>query len=90
MVTIHCPEKMPKQRQQKFIGRDRSPRVHITYEVPAAGTRILAELQFVIGVMADLSGDKRTDPPPVEERRYVEVDRAGFDEFLRNWGPNYI
>ena len=40
---------------QKFIRRNRAPRVHITYEDPYDAERLI-ELPFVMGVMADLSG----------------------------------
>jgi type VI secretion system protein ImpB len=44
---------------QGFIGRVRPPRVHITYEVEVGGALEVKEVPFVVGVLADLSGDPR-------------------------------
>lgn len=62
-----------------------SHRVQLTYEVD--GER--KELPFVLGVMSDLSGSRnREEPlPKLRDRRFVEVDRGNFDEFLKQQKP---
>jgi type VI secretion system protein ImpB len=65
---------------QKFIRRNRAPRVHITYEDPYDADR-LVELPFVMGVMADLSGnDPGVEKPKIEERKFLEFDMDNFDK----------
>ena len=41
---------------QKFIARNRAPRVQIEYDVEVYGSEKKVELPFVMGVLADLSG----------------------------------
>ena len=64
---------------QKFIRRNRAPRVHITYEDPYDAERLI-ELPFVMGVMSDLSGNNSAvEKPKVEERKFLEFDMDNFD-----------
>jgi type VI secretion system protein ImpB len=64
---------------QKFIRRNRAPRVHITYEDPYDAEK-LVELPFVMGVMADLSGNAPgADKPEVAERKFLDVDMDNFE-----------
>jgi type VI secretion system protein ImpB len=64
---------------QKFIRRNRAPRVHITYEDPYDAERLI-ELPFVMGVMSDLSGNNSTvEKPKVEERKFLEFDMDNFE-----------
>ena len=46
---------------QKFIQRNRAPRVQIEYDVELYGAEKKIQLPFVMGVLADLSG-KPEDP----------------------------
>lgn len=65
---------------QKFIGRNRAPRVHITYEDPYNAERQI-ELPFVMGVMADLSGNAPgVQKPEFAERNFLEIDMDNFDK----------
>jgi type VI secretion system protein ImpB len=65
---------------QKFIRRNRAPRVHITYEDPYDAER-LVELPFVMGVMADLSGNNPgVEKTKVDERKFLEFDMDNFDK----------
>jgi type VI secretion system protein ImpB len=65
---------------QKFISRNRKPRVHITYEDPYDAER-LVELPFVMGVMADLSGNASTvAKPEMNDRAFLDVDMDNFDK----------
>ena len=64
---------------QRFIRRNRAPRVHITYEDPYDAERLI-ELPFVMGVMSDLSGNNSSiEKPKVEERKFLEFDMDNFD-----------
>ena len=47
---------------QKFIARNRAPRVQIEYDVELYGSNKKMQIPFVMGVMADLSG-KPADKP---------------------------
>jgi len=69
-------------------GTPLSPR--ITYEVESGGTIEERELPFMIGVMADLSGDRDplVDLPPLKERTFIEIDRDNFDDVLRRAAPH--
>jgi len=65
---------------QKFIRRNRPPRVHITYEDPYDAERKI-ELPFVMGVMSDLSGnDPGVEKPEVADRNFVEFGMDDFDQ----------
>jgi len=64
---------------QKFIRRNRAPRVHITYEDPYDADR-LVELPFVMGVMSDLSGNNPgVEKPKVDERKFLDFDMDNFE-----------
>ena len=64
---------------QKFISRNRKPRVHITYEDPYDSEE-LVELPFVMGVMADLSGNaSAVEKPEMEDRKFLDTDMDNFD-----------
>ena len=65
---------------QKFISRNRKPRVHITYEDPYDAER-LVELPFVMGVMADLSGNNSAvEKPDMNDRSFLDFDMDNFDK----------
>ena len=64
---------------QKFIRRNRAPRVHITYEDPYDAERLI-ELPFVMGVLSDLSGNNSgVEKPKVDERKFLEFDMDNFE-----------
>ena len=78
---------MAKASSQKFIARNRAPRVQIEYEVEVYGSQKKIELPFVMGVMADLSG-KPADPlAPVADRKFLEIDIDNFDDRLKAAKP---
>lgn len=77
---------MAKESSQKFIGRNRPPRVHITYELETKGMPKV-ELPMVMGVMADLSGKPAEALPPVAERKFLEVDVDNFDDRMKGMKP---
>lgn len=72
---------------QKFIARNRAPRVQIEYDVEIYGSGKKVELPFVMGVMADLSGQPAEALPPVAERRFLDIDVDNFDERMKAIQP---
>ena len=80
---------MAKSSSQKFIARNRCPRVQIEYDVELYGAEKKIELPFVMGVMGDLSGKpaKGEELPPVEKRKFLEIDVDNFDARLKACKP---
>jgi type VI secretion system protein ImpB len=78
---------MPKASSQKFIARNRAPRVQIEYDVEIYGAEKKVELPFIMGVMADLSGKPADSLPPVDERKFLEIDVDNFDDRLKGTKP---
>src|SRR5258708_25691779 len=78
---------MAKQSAQKFIARNRAPRVQIEYDVELYGAEKKIELPFVMGVMADLSGKPAEALPPVGDRKFLEIDVDNFDDRLKACKP---
>ncbi len=72
---------------QKWVGRNRPPRVQITYDVETGDAIEKRELPMVVGVLADLSGQPATPLPKLKERRFVEIDRDNFDEIMGKIRP---
>ncbi len=65
---------------QKFIRRNRTPRVHIAYDDPYNAEKKI-ELPFVMGVMADLSGNaSEVEKDAIAEREFLEFDIDNFDK----------
>jgi type VI secretion system protein ImpB len=78
---------MAKQSSQKFIARNRAPRVQIEYDLELYGAEKKVNLPFVMGVMSDLSG-KPADPlAPVGDRKFLEIDIDNFDDRLKSMKP---
>jgi len=78
---------MAKASSQKFIARNRAPRVQIEYDVELYGAEKKVELPFVMGVMADLSGKPAEALAPVADRKFLEIDIDNFDERLKAAKP---
>ncbi len=78
---------MAKASSQKFIARNRAPRVQIEYDVELYGAEKKIELPFVMGVMADLSGKPAEALPNVADRKFLEIDVDNFDERLKSAKP---
>jgi type VI secretion system protein ImpB len=72
---------------QKFIGRNRAPRVQIEYDLELYGAEKKVQLPFVMGVMAELSGKPAEPLAPVGERKFLEFDMDNFDERLKAMKP---
>ena len=72
---------------QKFIARNRAPRVQIEYDVELYGAEKRVQLPFIMGVLADLSG-KPADPlAPVGDRKFLEFDTDNFDSRMKAMKP---
>ncbi len=72
---------------QHKLDRVRRPRVQITYDVETNGAMQKTELPFVVGVMADLSGQRKNPLPVMKERKFVPIDRDNFNEVLAKAEP---
>lgn len=79
---------------QKRLGRVRPPRVQITYDVEVGDAIVKKELPFVMGIMADLAGDRavREDMglaplPDYKQRVFAAVDRDNFDDMMKTVMP---
>lgn len=72
---------------QKFIARNRAPRVQIEYDVELYGSEKTVHLPFVQGVMADLAGKPEEPLPPVSERKFMEFDVDNFDDRMKAMKP---
>ncbi|MEM9145002.1 MAG: type VI secretion system contractile sheath small subunit [Pseudomonadota bacterium] len=72
---------------QKFIGRNRAPRVQIEYDVEVYGAEKKVQLPFIMGVMADLSGKPEEALPPVSDRKFLEIDVDNFDSRMKSMKP---
>jgi type VI secretion system protein ImpB len=72
---------------QKFIARNRAPRVQIEYDVELYGAEKKVQLPFVMGVLSDLSGKPSEPLPPVAERKFLEVDVDNFDARMKAMKP---
>jgi len=77
---MHTPSK------QKWLERNRAPRVQISYDVETSGAIEKRELPLVVGILADLSGMPES-VQPMGERRFVEIDRDNFDAVMAKIGP---
>lgn len=72
---------------QKFIARNRAPRVQIEYDVELYGAQKKVQLPFVMGVMSDLSGANAGQLPSLDERKSLEIDVDNFDSRLQSMKP---
>ncbi|MEO8922266.1 MAG: type VI secretion system contractile sheath small subunit [Caldimonas sp.] len=72
---------------QKFIARNRAPRVQIEYDVELYGAEKKVQLPFVMGVLSDLSGKPSEALQPVAERKFLEVDVDNFDARMKAMKP---
>jgi type VI secretion system protein ImpB len=78
---------MAKSSSQKFIARNRAPRVQIEYDVELYGAEKKIEIPFVMGVMADLSGKPAEALPEVGNRKFLEIDVDNFDDRMKACKP---
>src|SRR5947207_7336003 len=78
---------MGSESTQHKLDRVRRPRVQISYDVETGGAMQKVELPFVVGVMADLSGQPKEPLKPLKDRKVVQIDRDNFDNVLAKAAP---
>ena len=78
---------MSTESYQKKLDRVRRPRVQITYDVETGGALQKKELPYVVGVMADLSGQPKDPLRPLKDRKFVPIDRDNFNQVLEKSAP---
>jgi type VI secretion system protein ImpB len=72
---------------QKFIARNRAPRVQIEYDVEIYGSEKKIQLPFVMGVLADLAGKPAEALPDIADRKFLEIDIDNFDARMKSMKP---
>lgn len=72
---------------QKFIARNRAPRVQIEYDLELYGAEKKIALPFVMGVMADLSGNPSEPLPAIADRKFLDFNSENFDDRLKAIRP---
>jgi type VI secretion system protein ImpB len=72
---------------QKFIAKNRAPRVQIEYDLELNGAQKKVNLPFVMGVMSDLSGKPVEPLPRLEEREMLEIDAENFNDRMKAVKP---
>ncbi len=77
---------MAESTQHK-LDRVRRPRVQITYDVETGGAMKAVELPFVVGVLADMSAQRKEALPALKERKFVPIDRDNFNDVLARSAP---
>ncbi len=75
---------------QETLGRVRPPRVQIVYDVEIGDAIELRELPFIVGILADLSGNFKNPLPPVRERSFEMIDRENFNEVMKKVAPRLV
>jgi len=75
------------QSSQKFIARNRAPRVQIEYDVELYGAEKKFQLPFLVGVLSDLSGKPAEALPPIADRKFLEIDVDNFDTRMKALKP---
>ena len=78
-----------KDSVQKRLEKVRPPRVQLTYDVEVGGAIEQKELPFVVGVMADFTGqqDPNKPLPKLKDRKFVNVDLDNFDDVMKGMAP---
>lgn len=71
-----------KESVQKRLQKVRPPRVQLTYDVEKGDAIEQKELPFVVGVVADLSGQSEVQQPKLRDRKFVNIDRDNFDDVM--------
>jgi type VI secretion system protein ImpB len=72
---------------QHKLDRVRRPRVQITYDVETNGALEKKELPFVVGVLADLSAQRKAPLPALRDRKFVEIDRDNLNDVMADAAP---
>jgi type VI secretion system protein ImpB len=75
---------MSSESSQKWLERNRPPRVQISYDVETGGASAKRELPMVVGILADLG----VTDEPMPKRRFIEIDRDNFDQVMKTVSPS--
>lgn len=78
---------MARESSQKYIQRNRAPRVHIEYDLETYNSQKKVQIPFVMGVMADLSGKPEEALPGLDQRKALEIDATNLDDTLKAMKP---
>ena len=78
---------MARESTQQKLSRVRPPRVQITYDVEIGDAIETKELPFVLGILADLSGQPTEPLAPLKERKFIEITPDNFDTVIANLKP---
>jgi type VI secretion system protein ImpB len=81
---------MAEESVQKWLGRNRPPRVQITYDLETRGAIEKKELPLVVGIIAPLYGDTEQDAKSYREGKFIEIDVDNFDEVMRKIAPTFV
>jgi type VI secretion system protein ImpB len=72
---------------QHKLDRVRKPRVQITYDVHIGDATEKKELPFIVGVLGDFTGDPTVELEPMENRKFIQIDRVNFNDVMARLGP---
>lgn len=73
---------------QKFIAKNRAPRVQVEYDVELYGAEKKVNLPFVMGVMSDLAGKSEvTAGEKVDDKKFLDIDVDNFDDRMKSIKP---
>ena len=76
-----------KKSGQKWIAKNRAPRVQIEYDVEIYGAEKKVQIPFVMGMMADLGGKSDIEQPAIADRKFLEIDLDNFDARMKAIKP---
>jgi type VI secretion system protein ImpB len=76
-----------REPYQHKLDRVRKPRVHITYDVEIGDAVVVKELPFVVGVMGDFTGNSTQALKPLQDRKFVSIDRDNFNDVMAQLSP---
>jgi type VI secretion system protein ImpB len=80
---------MADDSTQKWLGRNRPPRVQITYDLESGDAIQKKELPLVVGILADLAGENKSSEPlaDLKKRKFIEIDRDNFSDVMKSIAP---
>jgi type VI secretion system protein ImpB len=79
---------MARESIHKKLEKVRPPRVHVAYDVEIGDAIESKELPFVMGVLADLTGQPTEPLARLKDRRLVEITPDNFDSVLESMKPH--
>ncbi|WGG48110.1 type VI secretion system contractile sheath small subunit [Rugamonas sp. DEMB1] len=81
---------MSSESSQKWLERNRPPRVQICYEVETGGALKKRELPLVVGILANLEGRDDSLVRKLADQRFIEIDRDNFDGVMEKVQPELV